>query len=120
MKFRHKKNICTFLQKVVDLYRLCRIVPRRFRFRGDARSAHATLGRGAALGAAGNQRIRQGSACGGCFGGGRKDATGAMPYQPLEVAARQQSGFLVDDTPHSQPADGVLGAIVVGQGRRAE
>ena len=49
-----------------------------------------------------------------------KVATGAMPYQPLGVAARQQSGFLVDDTPHSQLADGVLGVIIVGQGRRAE
>ena len=73
--------------------RRCRICPRRFRLRSDARSAHATLGRGAVLGAAGHQHIHQGSACGGCFGGNRKVALGAVPYKPLGVAARQQSGF---------------------------
>ena len=68
----------------------------------------------------GNQLFHQGSACGGCFGEDRKVATRAMPFKPLGVVARQQSGFLVDDTPHSQLADGVLGVVIVGQGRRAE
>ena len=79
-----------------------------------------TIRRGAALGASRKQRIQQGSACGGCFGGNRKVASSAMPYQPLGVAARQQSGVLVDDTPHSQLAAGVLGVTIVGQGRCAE
>ena len=74
----------------------------------------------AALGVAGDQHIHQGSACGGCFGGNRKVATGATPYQPLGVVARQQSGFLVDDIPHSQLAAGLLGATLVGQCRCAE
>ena len=46
------------------------------------------------------------------FGGRRKVASGAMPYQPLGIAARQQSWFLVDDTPRSQIAAGILGVTI--------